>query len=70
MRTKLSEFLSVECKASPVKLINYDIDKTDNKSVLMGARVKLFEMPVSFPKATLTSGKKKKKKKKKKKNLY
>ena len=32
----------------------------------MGARVKLFEMPVSFPKATLTSGKKKKKKK----NLY
>ena len=50
MRTKLSEFLSVECKTSPVKLINYDIDKTDNKSVLMGARVKLFEMPVSFPK--------------------
>ena len=31
MRTKLSEFLSVECKTSPVKLINYDIDKTDAK---------------------------------------
>ena len=52
---KLSEFQSVESKTSPVKLINYDIDKVDNKSVLMGARVKLFEMPVSFPKATLKS---------------
>lgn len=52
---KLSEFQSVESKTSPVKLINYDIDKIDNKSVLMGARVKLFEMPVSFPKATLKS---------------
>ena len=52
---KLSEFQSVESKTSPVKLINYDIVKIDNKSVLMGARVKLFEMPVSFPKATLKS---------------
>ena len=52
---KLSEFQSVESKTSPVKLVYYDIDKIDNKSVLMGARVKLFEMPVSFPKATLKS---------------
>ena len=52
---KLSEFQSFETKTSPVKLLNYEIDKSDNKSVLMGARVKLFEMPVSFPKAMLKS---------------
>ena len=52
---KLSEFQSFEIKTSPVKLLNYDIDKSDNKSVLMGAKVRLFEMPVSFPKAVLKS---------------
>ena len=49
--TKLSELPSFEIKTCPVKLVNYEI----NKSVLMGAKVKLFEMPVSFPKAVLKS---------------
>ena len=49
--TKLSEFPSFEIKTCPVKLLNYEI----NKSVLMGAKVKLFERPVSFPKAALKS---------------
>lgn len=53
--TKISEFQSVEANTSPVKLINYDIDKSDNKSILICARVRLFEMPVSFPKTTLKS---------------
>ena len=52
---KLSEFQFFELKTCPVKLLNYEIDKSDNKSVLMGAKVRLFEMPVSFPKAALKS---------------
>lgn len=52
---KLSEFQSVQANTSPVKLVNYDIDKGDNESVLMDAKVRLFEMPVSLPKKTLKS---------------
>ena len=39
---KLSEFQSVEVNTSHVILVNYDLGKSDNKSVLMGAKVRLF----------------------------
>ena len=46
--TKHSEFQAITDKKSPVKLQNFDIDKKDNTSVLMGAKVRLSEVPVSF----------------------